>query len=96
MLFRNISEYFEIFVGKNLFSKKIADVWRFRVESVARHFAEYTVNLSFSTPDRDRPVTKLRSQISHAKRTLFTVPFLNKSTGLKLTINVSLIASKNI
>ena len=58
-----------------------------------------TVNLSFSTPDRDRPVsvTKLWSQISHANRTLFTVPLiLNKSTGLKLTINVSLIASENI
>ena len=39
-----------------------------------------TVNLSFSTPDRDRPVsvTKLWSQISHANRTLFIVPlFLN-------------------
>ena len=52
-----------------------------------------TVNLSFSTPDRDRPVsvTKLWCQISHANRTLFTVPLiLNQSPGLKLTINVSL------
>ena len=58
-----------------------------------------TVNLSFSTPDRDRPVsyTKLWNQISHANRTFLTVPLiLNKRTGLKLTINVSLIASKNI
>jgi hypothetical protein len=58
-----------------------------------------TVNLSFSTPDRDRPVSvnKFWSQISHANRILFTVPLiLNKSTRLKLTINVSLIASKNI
>ena len=58
-----------------------------------------TVNLSFSTPDRDRPVsvTKLWSQISHANRTLFTVPLiLNKIPGLKLTINVSLIASEKI
>ena len=58
-----------------------------------------TVNLSFSTPHRDRPVpvTKLWSQISHPYRTLFTVPLiLNKSTELKLTINVSLMASENI
>jgi hypothetical protein len=58
-----------------------------------------TVNLSFSTPDRDRPVsvTKLWSQISHPNRTFFTVPLiLNKSTGFKLTINVSLISTKNI
>jgi hypothetical protein len=34
-----------------------------------------TVNLLFSTPDRDRPVsvTKLWSQISHPNRILFTV-----------------------
>ena len=58
-----------------------------------------TVNLSFSTPDRDRPVsvTKLWSQISHANRTLFTVPLiLNKSTGLNMGKNVSLITSENI
>ena len=65
----------------------------------SRYYTVITVNLSFSTPDRDRPVsvTKLWSQISHANRTLFTVTLiLNKSTGLKLTINVSLIASENI
>ena len=59
----------------------------------------HTVNLSFSTPDRDRPVsvTKLWSQISHANRILFTVTLiLNKSTRLKLTINASLTASKHI
>jgi hypothetical protein len=60
---------------------------------------KYTVNLSFSTTDRDRPVsvTKLCSQISHPNRTLFTVPLiLNKRTGLKLNINVSKTANKII
>ena len=61
-------------------------------------FILYSKSFVF-TPDRDRPVsvTKLMSQISHPNRTLFTVPLiLIKSTGLKLTINVSLIASENI
>ena len=58
-----------------------------------------TVNLSFFTTDRDRPVsvTKLWSQISHANHTLFTVPFiLNKNARLKLNINVSKTAIKNV
>jgi hypothetical protein len=59
----------------------------------------HKINLSFSTTDRDRPVsvTKLCSQISHPNCTLFTVPLiLNQSTGLKPNINVSKTASKII
>ncbi len=60
---------------------------------------DHTVNLSFSTTDRDRPVsvTKFCSQISHPNRTLFTVSLiLNQSTRLKLNINIFKTSSKII